>query len=878
MIIMEDNRSMTFHCSELSSTMFHKLYEQKRMNRFCDVTLYVNNKILKAHRNVLACSSPYFDSILKHHKVVKEQLTVNCLDSEIFNHVLSFMYTGEITVKHSNVEELLKLADHFILTKVIEYCIEFLGTKLSLDNCLFTYFLTQRFKLKHLGNIVENWIGSHIDNICEGDEIGRLSSKELQDFFRNKNFILTTQKALTVLSKWVLLDLDRREKYFDKLVRCFYTNNLEPAEVFKHLDTSILYSKSEICLFRFLDYLAQNSWTLSSFKTRYEVLQAKYGQLILSDSKSQDQENIRPEKIVITERMDNNSSQNVLNSVKVKAKLRDQKRLILKKLMLFGLKPSLRMAALKMLTCRKQRISLSENEKEETEGFSPIIHQFNTLKTKELLGNEDNDEKVGIKCPICFATINDSLLLEQHLALSHAKDVTYKCGICSFVCQYHGDYLNHMKTHFNGPPFKCDYCEYNTDQISKLITHRAQHLDESIYQCTFCSFKCRQKHNYVSHMKIHTPEKTYKCEHCFKSFRYKQNLEAHLLTHSNEKNLTCDSCGFHTKFLSHMVAHKRIHSGEVFRCSYPHCKYTSSKKNQLAIHSKTHNGGTNVGGARPHACSVCGRGFMEKSHLVRHERIHLEEKPFKCSSCDYASSRRDKLKEHFTRHHGENASAKVPYKARPLRNGTASSSTSSGRSKSQNNQDNSPVSTSANTTNLSNSVNFTQSSSTATNASNVSQSIAGPEIQELIMHHQNHTTPTAAINAAAYPHHFADHAAEFHHAHTHAHNIHNQLLATSAAAAVASHSQRSAASNGSHNNGHVMLSRSNHSTATSTAAAVAAAMMLDPRFHHNTTVPYHPSTTPVSMAMAAVQSSQQIQASGQGAEYPPPLQNCMTLF
>lgn len=82
---------------------------------------------------------------------------------------------------------------------------------------------------------------------------------------------------------------------------------------------------------------------------------------------------------------------------------------------------------------------------------------FNYCKYKYVL--EDLDEKVGIRCPICFTMINDSLLLEQHLALSHAKDVTYKCGICSFVCQYHGDYLNHMKNHFNGPPFKCDFCK-----------------------------------------------------------------------------------------------------------------------------------------------------------------------------------------------------------------------------------------------------------------------------------------------------------------------------------------------------------------------------------------------------------------------------------
>lgn len=90
---------------------------------------------------------------------------------------------------------------------------------------------------------------------------------------------MSTHTALTILSQWVLADVDKREKDFDKLIKCFPTNNLEPVEVFKHLDTCILYVKSELCMYKFLDYLLRNNWMLSNFKTRYDVLQAKYGQV-----------------------------------------------------------------------------------------------------------------------------------------------------------------------------------------------------------------------------------------------------------------------------------------------------------------------------------------------------------------------------------------------------------------------------------------------------------------------------------------------------------------------------------------------------------------------------------------------------------------------
>lgn len=52
----------------------------------------------------------------------------------------------------------------------------------------------------------------------------------------------------------------------------------------------------------------------------------------------------------------------------VKAKQKDRKYALLKRLMLFGLKPSLRMAALKMLMCKKKKLVLCDLNGDDLEG------------------------------------------------------------------------------------------------------------------------------------------------------------------------------------------------------------------------------------------------------------------------------------------------------------------------------------------------------------------------------------------------------------------------------------------------------------------------------------------------------------------------------
>ena len=40
-----------------------------------------------------------------------------------------------------------------------------------------------------------------------------------------------------------------------------------------------------------------------------------------------------------------------------------------------------------------------------------------------------------------------------------------------------------------------------------------------------------------------------------------------------------------------------------------------------------------ITGEKPYACSMCPRRFAQKSHVVRHERIHTGEKPYACFHC-----------------------------------------------------------------------------------------------------------------------------------------------------------------------------------------------------------------------------------------------------
>ena len=76
------------------------------------------------------------------------------------------------------------------------------------------------------------------------------------------------------------------------------------------------------------------------------------------------------------------------------------------------------------------------------------------------------------------------------------------------------------------------------------------------------------------------------------------------------------------------------------------CEYTSTRKDHLTSHMRTHTG------VKPFRCDECEYASATKSNLTIHMRSHTGVKPFRCDECEYASTTKNDLTVHKRTHTG----------------------------------------------------------------------------------------------------------------------------------------------------------------------------------------------------------------------------------
>ncbi|KAM4614118.1 uncharacterized protein O3C94_022156 [Discoglossus pictus] len=131
---------------------------------------------------------------------------------------------------------------------------------------------------------------------------------------------------------------------------------------------------------------------------------------------------------------------------------------------------------------------------------------------------------------------------------------------------------------------------------------------------------------------------------------YEQAIHANNTPSKNEskydtrlpKEFACSECGKCFRQNSHLLRHERLHKNEKpYICS--ECGKCFAQHSNFIKHQRIHTGD------KPFTCCECGLCFSDKSNLLRHQRIHTGEKRFACSECGKSFSQKSNLIYHQRR-------------------------------------------------------------------------------------------------------------------------------------------------------------------------------------------------------------------------------------
>ncbi|XP_056147200.1 zinc finger and BTB domain-containing protein 34 isoform X2 [Lampris incognitus] len=130
----EGSSYIEFDVPEFSNTVLSQLNELRLQGKLCDIIVHIQGQPFRAHKAVLAASSPYF----RDHSALSTMsgLSISVIKSpEVFEQLLAFCYTGHMSLQLKDVISFLTAASFLQMQAIIDKCtqiLESIHSKISL--------------------------------------------------------------------------------------------------------------------------------------------------------------------------------------------------------------------------------------------------------------------------------------------------------------------------------------------------------------------------------------------------------------------------------------------------------------------------------------------------------------------------------------------------------------------------------------------------------------------------------------------------------------------------------------------------------------------------------------------------------------------------
>ncbi|XP_049315415.1 kelch-like protein 5 [Bactrocera dorsalis] len=211
----EHNRFM----EKLMAKIFNFYDEQSLI----DVTFKVSNPtaLVPAHRLILAAASPYFENLFNGNQGTNPVIEINNIDSDIFEHLITFCYTGQALITVNNVAAMLNAAIALQLDDAISSSVDYLMTHIDEYTLQGAYTLEGETKCEVLKQKIIEYETHNFMEISRSVEFLNFDVEKLQRILVSDNLNITREEdAYDAIQRWYNYDVPARQEQLPLLIAC----------------------------------------------------------------------------------------------------------------------------------------------------------------------------------------------------------------------------------------------------------------------------------------------------------------------------------------------------------------------------------------------------------------------------------------------------------------------------------------------------------------------------------------------------------------------------------------------------------------------------------------------------------------------------------
>lgn len=164
----------------------NNMKEMLDQEAFCDVTFRVEGKEVKAHKCILCARSEHFRAMLTAgmRESYNESIEIPDISYRVFLKLLEFIYTDHLEIKQGTAEEILTVANMFLLERLKNLCEDSLSETICIENIVELLVLADRHQATELKKVCVDFAIRNFETVVKLPNFENLPKRIMVELLR----------------------------------------------------------------------------------------------------------------------------------------------------------------------------------------------------------------------------------------------------------------------------------------------------------------------------------------------------------------------------------------------------------------------------------------------------------------------------------------------------------------------------------------------------------------------------------------------------------------------------------------------------------------------------------------------------------------------